>query len=104
MKPEDYRTPLCLIFECVNCGQIYQCYIPKRIQTKQLNCPPEIIEKAKQSDKEDEESGAIEKVKRMAKHMRAKYVDMSVNEVMQCDCGEVYDLFMYYRQGGEVGG
>lgn len=104
MRPEDYRSPLCLIFECVNCGQIYQLYIPKKLQTKELNCVPEIIAKAEQSDKEDRESGAVEKLKRMADRIGAKFINMSVNEVVQCDCGEIYDLLMYYRQGGEVGG
>lgn len=103
MDESDYIQPLSLLFECTTCQQLYQLYIPNRVQAKAVNLGPEEIAYATKLDKELKETGKVENVKRMAKRIGAKFVDASVNEIVQCDCGEVFDLLVYYKKGGHIG-
>jgi len=92
--------PSNLIISCRKCGQLYLLYIPHKLEAKELNCSPEEIVKAGKLDDEEKKTGTIEHLKNVAKTIGAKFIDMSVKEMLQCDCGATFDLLAdYYREG-----
>jgi len=94
--------PSNLIISCQRCRQLYLLYIPHKLEAKELNYSPKEIVKAEKFDDEEKKAGIREHLKNVAKTMKAKFIDMSVLEILQCDCGITFDpLADYYRQSRE---
>lgn len=92
---------LTLAYQC-SCGEVYIVYVPQKLQTRELGQSLEMIREAEKVDKEERESGWIESIKTDLEDVGAKFIDSSINEVIQCECGEVFDLLVFYREGGVI--
>jgi len=74
------------------CGQQYIVYIPKRlILGEGKGFGPETIRAVEEIDERERKSGEIETWRRFAKNKGAKFVDIRVDRVIKCECGETYD-------------
>jgi len=90
-----------LTYQC-SCEEIYAVYVPQKLQARELGQSLKMIREAEKADKEERESGWIERIKTGLEDVGAKFIDSSINEVIQCECGEVFDLLVFYREGGVI--
>ena len=80
--------------ECkCKCGKRHHIYVPYARGIKQLSDTKEVdMEKAKEWDKEEIARGDLKAVKVLAAMYKATFIDGSVIEAYQCECGAVIDL------------
>lgn len=86
------------------CGRVYSIYVPKEMQFKEMFGDPKMIEEGRLIDKREQEAGEVENARRiMTEEAETEFRDASVNEVIQCECGEVFDVLAFYRELREKG-
>ena len=75
------------------CGKVYHIYIPKRLQHREVFGTPEAAEYRKRIDRLEKEMGKIKWMKYIAERvLGGEWIDASINEVIECECGEVYNV------------
>lgn len=80
----DYHT--------CKCGQLYVVYVPKKLELEEVKgVGPETTRVVEKIDERERKSGEIEAWKRLAKNEGAKFIDIRINRVLNCKCGETYD-------------
>lgn len=74
------------------CGQLYIVYVPNKLIFEEgKGFGPETIRAAEEIDERERKSGKIEAMEKGVKNIGAKFVDIRVNRVLNCKCGETYD-------------
>lgn len=90
---------LILMLKC-SCGKYYSVYVPKRMLFKERIGTPEAIREGEILDRRDTNR---EEVKNFAENAQgAKFVDASISDVVQCECGNVLDIVQLVKKRGKT--
>ncbi len=82
------------------CGQLYIVYVPKKLILAEVKgFGPQTIRAAEEIDERGRKSGEIETMKTGVKNIGAKFVDIRVDRVLECECGETYDPLSFLEEG-----
>lgn len=84
------------------CGRVHAVYLSKEMQYREMFDDPKMIEDGKRIDEEERKSGEVEDARRMMmKVTGTKLRDASINEIIQCECGEIFDTLAFFREARE---
>lgn len=84
------------------CGQLYFIYVPKKLILEEAGgFGSETIRAAGEIDERERKSGEIEVIKKSVKKIGAKFIDVRVNRVLRCKCGETFDPLSFLSKPNE---
>lgn len=81
------------------CGRVYSVYLSKEMQYREMFDDPKMIEEGKRIDEEERKAGEVEDARRMIMEATGtKLRDTRINEIIQCECGEIFDALAFFRE------
>jgi len=84
------------------CGRKYYLYMPFKMYAKEAGYSPKGIAVAEKIDKEDHTPERMEIQKKIAELYGAEFKDLSVNEIVQCECGKVLDMLAVFAKARDA--
>ena len=80
-----------LMYRC-NCGELYHAYIPNKAIAYYMDQSTEDIELAERIDEEIENDRKIKIARRVARSVKANYIDFTDAFEFHCKCGSTLDV------------